>query len=615
MSKKAPKNPEPGKSPVNLFFEKNHYMILAGILLFALLLRALALISLKGSVYFDFLLYDERLYHLWAKTLADGTFESSSVYEMAPLPAYFMALVYKLFSPDVVYIRIVHIIFSVLSCFLIYLIGRELADDRRVGLLAALIAAVYKPFIFYSIVPLKTSMSVFLFALMCYLLVSLLGKTSIIKALFLGITCSLINNVRPNAIVLIPFFLLLVPWGLYKGKSSFKIIVFILAAYIGGLAAAQSPFIIRNYFKAGEAAPTTSQSGFHLYMSNNFEYRRGIPFVTTSPAERGVQFTIEASRRVGKVLSSREASEYWKQKTLEEIYKNPSGMIWRYLRKTLLLFNWFEKGDHYNIGFISDYVKFFKIPFIGIWLVIPFGMAGMALYGFKSRKRIALGSVFFVYGATLILFFTNIRMRIPLLVILIPFASLGILSLYSYIQTQQFKKVRSYLVVLFVFFIIVFIPVADYRDMTAFLNTHAIILQSKGFEEKAVQYWEKSSKLEKRYSAFANLSLAGNYMRKGDFQKAINYIHKIQDDSFAAALKYDLLGDFMASRGKFDQAVTAYEKALEINSGLRPSRMKLVKVLWRIDKQRSLEEADRLEYINSFYNLYGRKRKKQDSAS
>ena len=110
----------------------------------ALILRILALLSLKGSIYYDFLLWDERLYHLWASGIADGTFQSSSVYEMAPLPAYFMAFIYRLFTPDVIYIRIMNTILGVLTCYLIYLIGRELAN-RKAGLLACLLAALYKP--------------------------------------------------------------------------------------------------------------------------------------------------------------------------------------------------------------------------------------------------------------------------------------------------------------------------------------------------------------------------------------------------------------------------------------------------------------------------------------
>ena len=104
------------------------HQLLSAILFLALILRVLALLSLKESIYFDFLLWDERLYHSWAVKIANGTFQSSSVYEMAPLPAYFMAFIYKLFSPNVIYIRIVNIVFGVLTCYLIYLIGKEMTN-------------------------------------------------------------------------------------------------------------------------------------------------------------------------------------------------------------------------------------------------------------------------------------------------------------------------------------------------------------------------------------------------------------------------------------------------------------------------------------------------------
>ena len=96
---------------------KQTYLLLAAILLLALILRIVALLSLKESIYFDYLLWDERLYHNWAMKIANGTFQSSSVYEMAPLPAYFMAFIYRLFSPDVIYVRIVNIILGVLTCY------------------------------------------------------------------------------------------------------------------------------------------------------------------------------------------------------------------------------------------------------------------------------------------------------------------------------------------------------------------------------------------------------------------------------------------------------------------------------------------------------------------
>ncbi len=608
MAKKGRSKPGPEEKPTYLFLDRNSHLFLIGILLLALILRVLALLSLKGSIYFDFLLWDERLYHAWASNLARGTFASSSVYEMAPLPAYFMALIYKLFSPDVIYIRIVNIIFGVLTCWLVFLIARELSN-RKIGLIACLVAAIYEPFIFYSIVPLKTSLSVMLFALVCYLLVAVMRKFSVIRTLFLGIAIALANNVRPNCLVLIPIIFLLLAWNEYKEKFSLKLLAATLVIYVAGLLIVQSPFMIRNYMVAGESSATPSQSGFNLFICNNIKEGYPVSFASTAPAEMGIHFTIEASRRVGKKLSPGEASRYWTNEVLRTALEDPGAFTWRQVRKLLNFVNWFEKGDHYHIGFLSDYIRFFKFPFLGLWLLLPFGMTGMILNMFRSRKASALSAIFIIYALTLVAFFTNARVRLPLLVVLIPFAVLGLDIFLSYIKSDQLKNVLIYSVVVLTFFIIEFLPVRDTNDMTAYLNTHAIVLNSKGLEDEAIEYWERSSSLEKHYSDFANISLAGKYYTRGDMQNAVYYINKITDDSFAAANKYDMIGDMMVTQGQLENAISAYEKALQFNSGLRATRTKLIKVLWRVDKQKALEENDRLEYINSFYNLYGQTRR------
>ncbi len=600
--KKAPAKPKFTERPT-VFSDRYFYLLLSAILFLALILRIAALMNLKESIYFDFLLWDERVYHIWATKIANGTYQSSSVYEMAPLPAYLMALIYKLFSPDVIYIRIANIIFGVFTCYLVYLIGKEMAN-RKIGLIACLVAALYKPFIFYSIVPLKTSLSVFLFASTVYFFVAILNKNSLVKVILLGIAIGLANNVRPNCTVLIPLIPLFIIWSISKGRSSLKILTTTIILYGVGLSIAMSPFMIRNYLVAGESAPTPSQSGFNLYMCNNLKYSYPLPFASTSPFEQGIHFTIEASRREGKKLSPGEASSYWTNEVFKTVLEQPTAIALKKIKATLGFFNWFEKGDHYHIGFVSNFIKFFKIPFISLWLILPFGMAGMAVNIFRSRKLFALSAIFFIYASTLILFFTNVRVRLPLLVILIPFAVIGVNNLISYIRGKQSKKLGIFAAITIAFLVIEFLPVRDTKDLTAYYNTHAIILNSKGFEDQAIQYWENSSRMNKHYSPFANLSLAGEYYRRGNIQKALYYLNKISDGSFAAAAKYEMIGDMMVHQGKPEKAISAYEKSLDINSGQRRTRSKLVKLYWKTDKQKALEEHDKLEYISSFYDLY-----------
>jgi tetratricopeptide (TPR) repeat protein len=197
----------------------------------------------------------------------------------------------------------------------------------------------------------------------------------------------------------------------------------------------------------------------------------------------------------------------------------------------------------------------------------------------------------------------------PLVVILIPFAFIGLEKVYTCLKGSESKKKIIYIGILALFFVIEFLPVRDTKDITAYLNTHAIILNSMGKTGEAVKSWEQSSNLEKHYSDFANLSLGGFYSSRGDKDKAFFYLNRITDKSYAAAYKYELIGDIMAKDSQYDKAVTAYEKSLGINSGVRATRQKLIKVLLKIDKQKAQEQYEKLIYINSFYTLYGKQKK------
>ena len=604
LERKKMKRTGKGNWPGADLIDSYAHLFLSATLLLALALRIYALFDLKETVYFDSLLIDERVYHEWAKKIADGTFISDSVYEFAPLPAYIMAFVYKILTADFLYVRCINIILGVLSCLLVYLIGRELRD-RLAGLLACLVAALYEPFILYSIVPLKTSLALFLFALTIYLLVAILGKISLIRVLLLGAVAGLMINVRPNFVVIIPFLPLLIVWDLYKTGSSSKIMAMTFALYVLGFSIAVSPFVIRNYKVAGQFALITTQTGRNLYYANNLEnrdpYYRPLPFASSVPSEQAVQFTIEASRRVGTRLTPEEASSYWTREVIKTALEHPAVFVWKIVQKTLVLFNHFEAGDHYHIGFLSRFITSFKWPLLPFWLILPLGMAGMAANVFGSRKSQALFIIFILYSATLVAFYSSARLRLPLLVILIPFSTVGTFHLFSCLKSGRFKRFGLYTAIVAAFLIITFLPVRGTGDLTAYYNTHAVILDAKGLKDEAIRYWEESSRMNRPYSAYANLFLAGRFYGRGDRRKAESFLEKIPDASFAGASKYSLIGDIRVHEGKIEEAISAYEKSLFINYGQRRIRRELIKLYWNRDREKALEEYKVLQYISSFY--------------
>ena len=110
--------------------------------------------------------------------------------------------------------------------------------------------------------------------------------------------------------------------------------------------------------------------------------------------------------------------------------------------------------------------------------------------------------------------------------------------------------------------------------------------------------------MNKSFSSYANLSLADLYKRKNDYGKTIEYLKKIPDSSFAAATKYEYMGDTLSSIGKFEEAISAYNKSLEINSGQKFVLKKLALLYLKTDKRKAHEVYRKYKYIDSFYTVW-----------
>lgn len=574
------------------------------ILSIAFILRIIALIQIKNTLYFDFPLWDERLYHNWATQIFNNTYNSSLPYKFAPLPAYLISIVYRIFSPDTYYIRLLNIVLGTLTCYIMFLSGKELKNNIT-GFICGIISALYKPFIFYSVVPLKTSLSLFTFALTLYFFLTVLNRSQCTKVLLLGIVAGLAINVRENTVVLIPPIAVFILWSGYKRGLSLHDLAALLAAYLIGLSISVGPFVYRNFRLSGELVLTSTQSGFNLYLGNHFEnptpYYSPVRFASSSPVEQGIHFSIEASRRTGRKLSDKEASAYWIGEVIKSVSEHPIAFLRKIGQKMLALLNRFEAGDHYNIDFMSQFLPLFKMPLFTSSVILPLGIASMTISAWSLRKVFYMLMIFLFYALTLVIFFINARYRLPLFIILILLSAIGIQNLYLYLVENRLYNFILYVILFSLFFKVGHLSFYGAGDMTAYYNTHAIILNHNNFEKEAITYWRKSSEANGTFSAFANLSLAGKYFSRKDFKRSAHYLGKIPETSFVASYKYELSGDLMLTKKNLGQAISSYQKSLEINSARRRPRIKLVKIFEKLDKKRALQERKALNYIASFY--------------
>lgn len=591
-------------------------LVLAALLALAAVLRLAALFSLRETFYFEHLLYDEQLYHDWAMALAAGEPGAILRYDQSSLPALLLAGIYRLLGTEPLFFRLLNGVFGTLTCYLIYRLGSRLAGVGA-GLLACAIAAVYGPFILYSIVPLKTCLAVFLFALVAVLCIELSEPNAsrsrfVLHLLAMGIIVGLAAGVRANALVLalLPPLFLLAPHDLRTGRV--YRVFFGSLLFVFGLALVLACLTLPRYLASGGWSATSPQLGRNLYYGNSPEnptpYYRPMPFASSVPGESSVQFIIEAGRRVGRELTPREASRFWVGEVLAFIQEQPAEWSLRLGRKVLALFNGFEAGDHYDLGFLGRFARFFALPWPGYGLVMALAMAGMLLTIRTSLVSRRLALLAALYGLSLVVFYLGGRYRLPLVVILIPWAAVGMIESARAVRERRWPRLALAGVIFAPFLLLSFLPVRGGGDLSGYANTHALLLASEGQEEEAMRYWEESIGSGGDYAAEARLFLAGRLYLRGDRERAHRLVTEIADTSHAAAAKYAMLGDFFAHEGLIEEAAGSYEQSLTINSGQRRIRIELIKLYQQTPEwhDRVFQQYAELQRIEGIFQAAGR---------
>ena len=122
--------------------------ILWAILIAALGVRLAYLYQAVDTPLFDVLLIDSEFYDRRARAIVAGDWLGDQPFFMNPFYSYFLAAVYTLLGAEYWWVGLVQAALGAGSCYLIYALGRKLWS-AQVGLLAAGMAAIYQPYVFY----------------------------------------------------------------------------------------------------------------------------------------------------------------------------------------------------------------------------------------------------------------------------------------------------------------------------------------------------------------------------------------------------------------------------------------------------------------------------------
>jgi 4-amino-4-deoxy-L-arabinose transferase-like glycosyltransferase len=393
---------------------RRQYLALGAILTLALALRLAHWWAVRQQPFFAWLAMDSQEYDRWAREIAAGDWLGSQVFFQAPLYPYLLAILYRLFGRSLDAVYLAQIVLAVAGCYGLYRAGREMAGER-VGLGAALLAAVYGPFLFYDAQLLKESPAVAVTSFLLWALAAARAKPGLRRWLGAGVLLGILALLRENALLLVPFLLPLAWTREGKGPAFLRR----GGALVAGLVLVLLPVAVRNGLVGGSFLPTSSQGGVNFYIGNNPQadgtYQPIVPGKQIPALERKEPARL-AEQAMGRRLTAGEVSRYWLSRSLDWVRREPGAFSRLQARKLGMFWSWYEwpdAVDYYHVKTLSPILRLPLLEFGGAVLLALAGVTGLVL----ARRRLAPFAPVLLFSLgwmlTTVVFFLFSRYRLP----------------------------------------------------------------------------------------------------------------------------------------------------------------------------------------------------------
>ena len=410
------------------------------VLCIGLVARIVYVSELEGSAYANVLSLDSRFYRELALSMLGGEKLPVGALTFNPLYPLFLVVVFKLFGRALLAPRLVQAFLGLATIAITAFAAGRLVEGPRArrpsagvtAVAAALIAALYAPFVLYEGMLVSTAIEVFLvaaaFALSLALDHDLQGLRELrvagrripprLSAFVLGLALGAGALGRPN------LFLLLIAaiplWLVVKHRRRGRGLVPAAACLFGAFLFLLPP-VLYNARVTGRLVPVSAHGGINFYIGN----RPGTPGTYDPPADMRADMRglIEDAREraeadVGGRLTDADVSSYYFRQTLALIEADPRGWLRLLGRKLLLFWNNSEVSDLPNAYFYERACPVLRLLFIPFSLIAALGVAGLVVLTLSGRNR----SVTFVFTgaalASVVLFYVNTRYRLPFVPVL-----------------------------------------------------------------------------------------------------------------------------------------------------------------------------------------------------
>ena len=408
----------------------------------AFALRVLYLFQAVDTPLFEVLLIDSEFYDSRAREIGAGNWLGDRVFFMNPFYSYFLAVLYAISGTDYFHVALVQSAMGVCSCALVYGLGSRLWG-QAVGLLAAGLAAVYGPYLFYDGALLTASPITLLNLGALYCLLRSLeedGPWLWAAGLLLGLSAT----ARPLVLL---FVFVLGGWYLNRcGRAG----LYSWGKVLLGCGLVVGLVVLRNFVVGGELLLTTSSAGMNLYVGNhpgaNGIYSQVEFLSSAEPDLERLAFVREAERISGESLSPGQVSRFWLEEAVRFAFAHPLEYLRLLSRKLYMFCNSVEAQNNVSIYFARDFVPLLRWNLLGWGILFPLALANWIQQRRSGNSFIDLYLAAYLTGC--MLFFVSSEYRLPVVPILCLYSARWILFMQnSLVQKNYTAAVKSLLLV------------------------------------------------------------------------------------------------------------------------------------------------------------------------
>ena len=420
---------------------------LAGLFLFAFLLRLAYLLEVKDAAFFAVLVGDGAVYDAAAQKIQTDWI-GKEVFYQAPLYPYFLAAIYTLFGHELWAVRIIQIGLGAGACVLLALAGRAFFSEG-VALIAGFLLAAYGPALYFDGLIQKACLDLFFMTVLLWSLGRITHDSQRRWPLLAGSVLGCLALTRENALILVPIVLAWLGWRWWDAAGQSIQTRQAPPLFLLGIALVLAPVAVRNYAVGGELILTTSQLGANFYIGNNPDADG-----TYEPLRWGHgSFPLEhqdaveiAEKAAGKKLTAAEISHYWTVRATSWIRTHPGDWLKLLVRKWSLVWNAREIPDSDEPLVYQDASLILTLctAMFSFGTIAPLALAGaVATWSDRKRLWILYLTVLGIAAATA-LFYVFARYRYPIVPVLILFAAAGVMAIVQRVRRRRLRPLLTY---------------------------------------------------------------------------------------------------------------------------------------------------------------------------